>query len=177
LSAPAGDGATVSVSVRVPPADAFDIFTREIDLWWRRGPQFRIAGRQPGRLGFEERSGGRLFETVELDVGPRVFVIGTILVWEPPARLAFEWRGVNFAAHESTRVDVDFRAVGESTLVTVRHSGFASLRDGHPARHGLAGPAVSRMIGLWWRDLLTGLREHADGGSAQAADRSRRSST
>jgi len=160
LSAPPGDGATVTVSVRVSQADAFEIFTREIDRWWRTGPQFRIAGRRRGTLAFEEGVGGRLFETVELDAGPRLFVVGTILEWEPPERLAFEWRGVNFAKHESTRVDVSFRATGESTLVSVRHSGFASLRDGHPARHGLEGAAFSRMIGMWWGDLASALREY-----------------
>jgi hypothetical protein len=44
--------------------------------------------------------------------------------------------------------------------VTLRHPGFAALREGHPARHGLEGAAMSRMIGLWWGDLLSGLREH-----------------
>jgi hypothetical protein len=44
--------------------------------------------------------------------------------------------------------------------VTLRHSGFAALREGHPARHGLEGAAMSRRIGLWWGDLLSGLREH-----------------
>jgi len=160
LSAPPGDGACVTVSVRVPQDVAFRVFTREIDLWWRRGPRFRIAGRRPGQLSFEEGVGGRLFETVELDAGPRAFVVGRILVWEPPERLAFEWRGVNFAADESTRVEVAFCAAGESTLVTLRHSGFASLPEGHPVRHGLEGAAVSRMIGMWWGDLLTALREH-----------------
>ncbi|RIL05594.1 MAG: activator of HSP90 ATPase [Proteobacteria bacterium] len=160
MSAP-GDGATVSVSVRVPPADAFEIFTQEIDLWWRRGPAFRIAGKRPGTLAFEPGVGGRLFETVELDAGPRVFVMGTILEWEPPHRLAFEWRGVNFAKDESTRVEVSFRAAGASTLVTVRHTGFAALRDDHPVRHGHAGAAFSRFIGLWWGELATSLREHA----------------
>ena len=160
MSAPAGDGARVTVSVRVPPAEAFDVFTREIDLWWREGPRYRIAGRRRGQLAFEPGVGGRLFETALLDAGPRVFVVGTILAWEPPERLAFEWRGVNFQKDESTQVEVTFRGVGECTLVTVLHSGFGALRDGHPARHGLAGAAMSRMIGLWWGDLLSGLREH-----------------
>ncbi|HEX2483800.1 MAG TPA: SRPBCC domain-containing protein [Myxococcota bacterium] len=160
MSAPAGDGATVSVSVRVPQAEAFDVFTSEIDLWWRQGPRYRIAGRRRGQLSFEPGVGGRLFETVELPAGPRVIVVGTILAWDPPKRLEFEWRGVNFREGESTRVEVNFRDVGESTLVTLRHSGFAALREGHPVRHGLDGAAFSRMMGLWWGELLSGLREH-----------------
>jgi hypothetical protein len=27
-------------------------------------------------------------------------------------------------------------------------------------RHGNLGPAFSRMIGLWWGELMTSLREH-----------------
>lgn len=150
----------MTVSVRVSPAEAFDVFTREVDRWWRTGPRFRIAGRRRGRLAFEAGVGGRLFETVELDAGPRLFVVGTILAWEPPERLAFEWRGVNFRPGESTRVDVTFRAAGDATLVTVRHGGFGALRPDHPVRHGLEGAAFSRSMGLWWGDLLTGLREH-----------------
>lgn len=161
MSAPAGDGATVTVSVRVPPAEAFEVFTREIDLWWRQGPRFRIAGRRRGQLAFEPGVGGRLFETVELDAGPRTYEMGTVLAWEPPHRLAFEWRGVNFRAGESTHVEVTFRPAGESTLVTVRHTGWSALPEGHPVRHGLHGAAWSRSIGLWWGDLLTALREHA----------------
>jgi uncharacterized protein YndB with AHSA1/START domain len=112
-------------------------------------------------LTLEPGVGGRLFETVEQPSGPRAYVMGTILAWDPPSSIAFEWRLSNFAPHESTRVDVRFRAAGESTLVTVQHSGFASLRDGHPARHGLVGGDFSRMKGLWWGDLMTALREHA----------------
>jgi uncharacterized protein YndB with AHSA1/START domain len=160
LSALPGDGATVTVSVRVSPRDAFEVFTREIDLWWRSGPRFRVAGRRRGQLALEPGVGGRLFETFELEGGPRTFVVGTIVAWEPPERLAFEWRGVNFAPHESTLVEVSFERAGDATLVRVRHSGFHALRPGHPARHGLEGAAVSRVIGLWWGELLTGLREH-----------------
>lgn len=160
MTAPGGDGASVTVSVLVTPAEAFDVFTREIDLWWREGPRFRIAGRRRGQLAFEPGVGGRLFETVDMDPGPRLFVVGTILAWQPPERLVFEWRGANFRDGESTQVEVTFRGAGDATLVTVRHSGFRALRDGHPARHGLESAAFSRMIGLWWGDLLTGLREH-----------------
>jgi hypothetical protein len=60
MSALAGDGATVTVSVHVTPDDAFDIFTQEIDLWWREGPRYRIAGRRRGQLSFEAGVGGRL---------------------------------------------------------------------------------------------------------------------
>lgn len=36
-----GDRASATVFVAVPPADAFAIFTTEIDAWWRTGPPRR----------------------------------------------------------------------------------------------------------------------------------------
>ena len=156
-----GDRATVSVSVAVSQTDAFDIFTREIDLWWRRGPRFRF-GREPGELTFEPSLGGRLFEAFSSESGTHVREVGRITVWEPPSRLVFNWRNVNFADDESTEVEVLFAPTDTGTLVTVQHRGWGALRAGHPARHGLQGAAFSRMIGLWWGDLMTGLREFVD---------------
>jgi hypothetical protein len=164
MSARPGDSAAVSVRVRVPQADAFDVFTREIDRWWRQGPKFRIAGRRRGTLFFECAHGGRLFETFELSSGSRTVEVGRVTLWEPPRRVELEWRGVNFKPHEKTTVQVTFEPSGDGTLVTVRHSGWSALPDDHPARHGLVGPAFSRMIGLWWGDLMTSLREHIDHG-------------
>lgn len=100
----AGDRATVSVLVKVPQITAFEVFTRETDLWWRKGPRFR-SGRQPGALTFEPSQSG--------------------------------------------------------TLVTVQHRGWAASRADHPARHGLQGADFSRMMGLWWGDLMTAMRVYS----------------
>lgn len=160
MSATAGDSAAASVYVAVSLEDAFEVFTAEIDLWWRHGRKFRIAGKHPGRIVFEQQLGGRLFETVTLPAGERTFVTGSVVEWEPPRRLALEWRGINFAAHEKTLIEVTFTPSGDGTMVRVEHRGWSELRDDHPARHGLTGAAFSRMIGMWWGDLLTSLREH-----------------
>jgi uncharacterized protein YndB with AHSA1/START domain len=160
VSSPPGDEATVTVSVAVAPTQAFRAFTEEIDQWWGRGPKFRLAGRQPGTLEFEPRAGGRLFETFETASGPQLVEFGRIKVWNPPARLVFEWRNANFAPGEVTEVEVRFEATERGTRVTLHHRGWAALRAGHPARHGLEGAAVSRFIGLWWGELLGSLREH-----------------
>ena len=158
---PASDLVTVRVTVSTDPATAFAIFTEETDLWWRWGPKFRIAGKQPGVLRFEPWLGGRFMEEIQSPSGPRVFTIGRISVWQPPGRFQFEWRGVNFAPGESTQVEVVFEAVPTGTRVTVRHSGWAALRPDHPARHGRQGPAFIRASGLWWGDLMTSFREFA----------------
>ena len=119
-----------------------------------------MAGPPPGRMIIE---GGRLFESVDRPAakgGPKTFEVGRVLVWEPPHRLELEWRNVNFRPGEKTFVDVTFAASGEGTLVTVHHHGWSALPDDHPARHGLVGPAFSRMMGLWWGSLMQSLQEH-----------------
>ncbi|HEY8432763.1 MAG TPA: SRPBCC domain-containing protein [Sandaracinaceae bacterium] len=155
-----GDSAAATVFVAVGPEDAFSVFTDEIDLWWRHGRKYRIAGRHPGRLVIQGGLGGRLFESVDLPGGPRTFEVGRIIAWDPPRRFEMEWRGVNFAEHEKTFVEVTFVPSGRGTLVTVRHYGWSAIRDDHPARHGLTGAAFCRMIGMWWGELVRSLGEH-----------------
>lgn len=154
------DVATVTVVVRAEVGLAFQVFSEEIDTWWRTGPRFRIGRRAVGRLTFEAGVGGRLFETYETAAGTKTHVSGNVTVWEPPRRLAFEWRGVNFRPDESTLVEVEFEPLGDNTRVTLRHSGWSRLPDDHPVRHGLAGATFIREIGMWWAALLSSLREH-----------------
>jgi uncharacterized protein YndB with AHSA1/START domain len=163
------DRARVSVLVAVEPADAFAVFTEEIDLWWRRGLAYRVAGRRRGVVVLEPGVGGRLFERFEAASGTKIVQTGRVTLWEPPARLAFDWRAVNFAPSEWTHVDVTFEARPGGTLVTVTHSGWSGIRPDHPARHGLEVQPFVRMMGMWWAQLLSSLREHAardgDGGA------------
>ena len=159
MTPPASDVVTVSVTVATDPAKAFAIFAEETDLWWRTGPRFRIAGKQPGVVRFEPWLGGRFLEEADAPSGIRVFAIGNITLWQPPQRFQFEWRGVNFAPGESTGVDVLFEPVPTGTRVTVRHSGWAALPADHPVRHGREGSALIRATGLWWGDLMTSFRE------------------
>jgi len=163
VTAPPGDAASASVLVGVPPAEAFEVFTNEIDLWWRRGPRFRFAGKSPGVLAFVGGLGGRLVETVELASGTRSFDVGAIVGWDPPRALAVEWRGINFKPGEKTLVEISFEPRGAGTFVTVHHSGWAALPEGHPVRHGQPPAEFARTIGLWWAALLTSLRERIAG--------------
>jgi uncharacterized protein YndB with AHSA1/START domain len=154
-----GDSTRVSVTVAVPPALAFEIFTEEIDRWWRRGVKFRQTRGPSGFLRIEPEVGGRLFESIEGEDGPIVFEVGRVRLWEPPRRLSFTWRNANYAAHEQTEVDVEFSVAAAGTLVTVTHRGLSALPAEHPARHGLQGGDFSRMIGLWWGEQMSSLRE------------------
>jgi uncharacterized protein YndB with AHSA1/START domain len=157
----AGDRTVVTVTVAVPPERAFEVFTTETDLWWRHGPAYRVAGRQPGVLRFEPQIGGRLFEEYASDAGPRLHTIGTITVWDPPTRLVFSWRNTNFAPEEATEVEVRFEPARRGTRVTVEHRGWSRIRDDHPARHGRAPAAFLAELGGWWGELLTAMRVYA----------------
>jgi uncharacterized protein YndB with AHSA1/START domain len=156
----AGDKARVQTYVAVAPADAFAVFTEEIDRWWRHGPRYRIGGKHPGKLHLETRLGGRIWE--EYGAG-KLHEIGTITTWDPPSRLVFEWRGINFAPDESTTVDITFEPSGEGTRVTLEHRGFAALRADHPVRHGKDVPTFIGDLGMWWAGLMTAFRERAAG--------------
>ena len=151
------ESARVTTFVDVSPGDAFEVFTTEVDLWWRRGPRFRGGG--PGsEMRFEQDAAGtRLVERSGADE----FEIGRVHVWEPGARLVFDWRGRNFAPEERTTVEVRFEPFATGTRVTLEHRGWDAIRSDHPARHGMTGDAFSGMIGLYWGDLLTPYRQHA----------------
>jgi uncharacterized protein YndB with AHSA1/START domain len=152
----------VTVTVKVEPTEAFRIFTEEINLWWRRGKRFRNASGDHGIICIEPGLDGRVFESFDSPDGEKVVEIGRTRVWEPPHRLLFEWRNVNFAPAEKTEVEVRFEPSASGTRVTVVHRGWSALRGDHPARHGLQGADFVRMIGLWWGDLMTSLRMHTD---------------
>ena len=156
-----GDQVRVSALLTVPPAEAFRVFTEEIEQWWRRGLKYRVQGPGRGILHLEPGVGGRLFEQFAGEGGAACAVVqtGTVRVWQPPTRLVFEWRGVNFAPGESTEVELTFEPSASGTQVTLVHRGFASLRPDHPVRHGQPVPAFMRSMGLWWGELLSSLQQ------------------
>jgi uncharacterized protein YndB with AHSA1/START domain len=160
-----GDTARVSVTVAVAPDMAFEIFTRDIDRWWRRGIKFRHAGQRSGFICMEPLAGGRLFESIDGDEGPHVFEVGKIRVWDPPRLLIFTWRNANYAPDEQTEVEIEFTPTTSGTLVNVTHRGLAGLRPDHPARHGLQHGQFVRMTGLWWGEQMVSLRAFSNGSS------------
>jgi hypothetical protein len=137
-----GDQARVSVTVRLPRDEAFALFTEGIDQWWRRGPRFRHAGARSGLIHIEPGVGGRLFESIDDDNGPRIFEIGRVLVWEPPQRFVFSWRNATFATGEATEVEVEFRKVAGGTAAAGPSRAARARRRTVPAHDGpVVGPA------------------------------------
>ncbi len=149
----------VMVAVRVASSAerAFEVFTSEIDRWWRSDGLFLFDARRTGRMAFEPGPGGRLTETYE---DGEVFEVGRIQVWEPPARLASGWRPASFAPDQETVVRVGVEQVGAQTRVTVEHLGWDEIPQEHAARHGFPLPDFLQRHAEWWQTLLRRLREH-----------------
>ena len=148
----------VALRVKAPPERAFAAFVGEIGAWWRPNGLFQTTPRAPGVLAFEPGEGGRLTETL---ANGKVFEIGRITAWEPPARLVFSWRQANFPPDLQTEVEVRFEPVGEETRVSVEHRGFDRVPAGSAARHGFPDQALLMRLAEWWRMLLTSYGERA----------------
>ncbi len=141
----------VSVRVAATPREAFDLFTRDIALWWRPSPLFRFTPRDGGVLSFEPGEDGRFIETLPSGT---VFLIGRITAWDPGRRLAFGWRQATFTADQNTSVEVRFEPIGDETRVTVEHKGWDSVPQTHVARHTMSNVAFLQRHGEYWRALL-----------------------
>ncbi len=165
---PPGDQARATVLIRADRSDVFRLFTEDIDQWWRRGMAYRI-GKGRSVMHLEPRVGGALFERFNLrragqDTGSeKVVQTGTVTHWDPPRRIRFIWRAVNFKPEEETYVEVTFTQQRSGTLVCVTHSGWSNIRADHPARHKEPVPEFMRSMGMWWGSLLMSLRQHASG--------------
>lgn len=146
----------VALRVKATPERAFAVFTQEIGAWWRPNAMFQTTPRAPGRLAFDGGEGGRLIETL---ASGKVFEIGKVLAWEPPARLVFSWRQANFPVDLHTEVEVRFEAVGDETRVSVEHRGFHQVPPDSAARHGFADPVLLTRLGEWWQDQLRAIRD------------------
>lgn len=145
----------VALRVKASPARAFEVFTREVGLWWRPNGLFQFTPRSPGVLAFEPGEGGRFTETL---ASGQVFEIGRIRAWEPPSRLVFGWRQATFAPGQDTEVEVRFEAVGEETRVTVEHRGWDSVPAEHVARHHFPDAVFLLRHAEWWQALLASLK-------------------
>jgi uncharacterized protein (TIGR02594 family) len=164
MSTTPGDRVSASVFVDAPPDIAFEVFTDQIDRWWRHGLKFRTGARGLSVLHLEPRLGGRLFETIAAPGSDATNVVqtGTVTEWNPPHALQIEWRGINFAPDEATTVSVAFEARRDGTQVTLVHAGWAALPPDHPVRHGRAVSPFIAGMGLWWSDQMTSLRMAVD---------------
>jgi uncharacterized protein YndB with AHSA1/START domain len=112
-----------SVIVGAAPARTFELFAGELARWWPLA-QFH-TGPDPVDCAIEPRVGGRVFERA---ADGRETMWGTVLAYDPPARLAFSWI-VGLSADKAQQVDVRFIAEDGGTRVELTHSGWEKLGD------------------------------------------------
>ncbi len=142
----------VSVRVTLEPDDAFDLFTKDVDLWWQHGPAYRMRPKKNSRMAFEPGVGGRLVQTFDDGTPPAVFA--TIRIWEPGERIVLDWHTNNYKPGEKTEVEIRFRPTESGTRVIVEHRGWEALPQDHPVRHRLPEDQFLSMTGNWWRAIL-----------------------
>jgi uncharacterized protein YndB with AHSA1/START domain len=137
---PAEDEAVprVSVTVPVPPAEAFLIYA-ERQIEWQ--PPGHLHVKDPESITMEPWAGGRYYER---GTDGTEVVRGTVTAWDPPRRLAVTWRvGPGWQPapddeHASVIV-VEFNPVGpDSTEVVFTYT--------HLERHGEMAAALRAAI-------------------------------
>jgi uncharacterized protein YndB with AHSA1/START domain len=120
-----------SVDVRRNPADAFRLFTQQMSAWWPLKTHSRAkdaAGEVTLRVDFEERVGGRIFET--LNTGEQRDW-GEVLAWEPGQRVVFSFQ-FGRPRDKAGEVEVRFDPLDAAHCrVTMTHSHWERL--GHEA--------------------------------------------
>ena len=133
-----------SVTVRVTPATAFDLFTTRIDAWWDRRKS--IGSNPQAEVVLEAGVGGRLFER---DGDGRETSWGEVLVWEAPARLVLAWRidaEWKYDTDFGTEVEIRFEPAGDgATRVSLEHR---NLERYGPSAERIAGNLAGGWLGL-----------------------------
>ncbi|HEX2194535.1 MAG TPA: VOC family protein [Candidatus Limnocylindria bacterium] len=98
------------VEVALDPATAFDVFTREFDFWWLRGPINNWDSARVSEMRIEPGVGGRVLEIYD-EASNDALEIGRITRWEPGSRLAWD------SSVDDVRIDVEFQPSGQGTRV------------------------------------------------------------
>jgi uncharacterized protein YndB with AHSA1/START domain len=119
MTVPTIDPVVVSVFVNAAPARAFEAFTAEMTNWW---PLQDISISKPERVVVEAREGGEIYEVN----GDMHHHWAWITAWEPPRRLAVEWK-VDKDAPVSTAWEATFEPEDDGTRLTLVHTGWEAL--------------------------------------------------
>ncbi len=132
----------VALRVDCDPQTAFDVFTKDIDHWWKQGPRNRLIGNRP-----DKRRPDFVVEA------------GKVISFEPGKRLRFEWRWPMADRNEPvTIVDIGFAPAGQQCRITLEHLGLEHLSAGHPGRNGLNDNRFKPMMTHYWQAHMVSLR-------------------
>jgi len=102
-----------SIRVRCAVTHAFDVFTKQVDLWWPPGHR-RF---DDSRIRLEPIIGGRFLERA---ANGDEFELGEVVTCDPPNGIAYTWNPGKGAG--PTLVSVNFAPDSAGTLVEIIHS-------------------------------------------------------
>lgn len=141
---------TRSVTVRLDPAAAFEVFTAQIDAWFPRGPySFNYPDRTTGVV-IEPFVGGRWLERWTDGDG---YEVGRVLAWEPGRRLLVSYRSRHLPAEPLTEIEIRFEPAPDGTLVTLEHRGWDRLPR----------ELLREWAGRAWKGLVAAYAEFTEG--------------
>lgn len=143
---------TRTVTVRLDPATAFDVFTSEIDSWYPRGPYSFNYPDRTVEIRLEPGVGGRWLEVWADGDG---YEVGRVLAWEPGRRLLVSFRNRYLPAEPLTEIEVRFEPVPDGTLVTLDHRGWEHLSP----------EALRVWAGRAWKGLIAAFARYTTGNS------------
>ena len=139
------DPLELSFTVPCDPEQAFDTWTRRIDLWW---PTSHSVSQDPElEVTLEPRIGGRIFERTS--TGDE-HDWGEVVAWDPPARLVYRWHLRQDRA-DATEVEVTFAPAPDGAEVRIAHRGWERL--------GARGPDLRDRNRQGWAGLLPHFRD------------------
>jgi hypothetical protein len=126
-----------TVTVKVSPSRAFDIFVGHMGAWWPKG---RTVGESPhADIIVEPRPGGRWYEKAK-DGAQTDW--GKVLEWLPPKRLLLGWQlGPDFRFDPDllTEVELRFEEIDGGCKVTLEHRKLELFGDSAERMAGLLG--------------------------------------
>jgi uncharacterized protein YndB with AHSA1/START domain len=123
------------VTVGVPRARAFEIFTADMTSWWP--PAHHIGSAPIAEIVVEPFVGGRWFTRHEDGTETST---GAVTAWQPPERVAVTWQiGADWRYHDDlvTVVEVRFVELGpDRTRVELEHRDLDAFGEAAEAMYG-----------------------------------------
>jgi DNA-binding transcriptional ArsR family regulator/uncharacterized protein YndB with AHSA1/START domain len=147
------------VEVKAPRSRAFDLFATRMGEWWPKGKT--IGKAEHAAIIIEAHSGGRWLER---DAAGNETRWGTVLAWEPPARLLLGWQINSEWGYDPgllTEVEVTFApADNGGTLVTLEHRNLE--------RFGADAERHAERLRGGWPTMVGGFARYADAQTSPA---------
>jgi uncharacterized protein YndB with AHSA1/START domain len=143
---------TKSMVVNLAVEDAFRLFTAGIGTWWPVHTH-SVGEDQARTCKIEGQIGGRFYEIQ--DDGTEV-LWGTMLAWDPPARLVFSWHP-GYDVEQAQEVEVTFEAEGTGARLNLVHRGWEKRAQEYPEVRDGYDQGWDIVLGLYIAQASEGL--------------------